>query len=513
MSNLGLGLGTGNDAFSAGQVSRLIGQFREELHRGLSSASASSSSDDSDARGHGKGNSYRGRRQRHGYDSDELSDEYPRSRRPFQSGHPRDNLLKYDDDEVLDFDVTGNSRGFSPTNSRRRGGRGRSDSGRSRNSLFGGDGFGGDDLGLDLDLGLDGPGTHRSPLRDRVDAFRKSLDHIESDIDREWDADPYNNNKDKGYGYERSASKGRRRSRDWYSNRRRSTEDVAFGSAISVQHDLDTVISDFKKLPSRLRAVQDRSSDLEGETKDPRTGSNSSRSHSRSRSRSKSRSSRKRRQEDESTSLALVTVDPHSPQFKEDDIVEAVRKGSSSSSKKKEWFEGRIDQVTRTGTFDIRFNDGKWSYGVQKRNIRYPRLNIKTGDEVEARYLGQRWWIKGKVTAVHDDDGSFNIVYRDGGTETHVQPHLVRKLPRREMVAGHLQFLVGDSVEVRSIGSDGWERATVQGINGNGTFELVDATGKEKHEVSGYFLRRLADNSKCPFDRCCAGAPDTVGWF
>ena len=294
----------------------------------------------------------------------------------------------------------------------------------------------------------------------RVNKFRNRLNHLSDDVDSVDSDDIYGDDFRSGTwtvgGAHLTDSIRRRRQRD-------KTSHGNFGNAASIRQDLENVISDFKKLPARLNAQNYSENETKGR---------------------------------QSTALALVPAGRIEPEFCEDDIVEAVRRtksrSSSSSSKRKEWCEGRVDRVTRHGTFDIRFNDGKWSYDVDKRDVRYPRLNLKVGDDVEARYLGQKWWVKGKIAAV-SDDGTFDVVYRDGGTETAVQPQLVRKVARR--VAGHLEFVEGDKVDFKFVGMDKWEKATIKKLNGNGTFELIDDSGRELHDISGYFLRRVSTDS------------------
>ena len=53
------------------------------------------------------------------------------------------------------------------------------------------------------------------------------------------------------------------------------------------------------------------------------------------------------------------------------------------------------------------------------------RLPLIRGRQVHARYGGYDRWLRGKITAVRKD-GTLNITYEDGETETGVARELVR---------------------------------------------------------------------------------------
>ena len=479
------------------EVSRLIGKFREELHRGLSSSGPDEDEEDEDEAF--DRNFHQGAAATAALYIDSLSEpEYndyndggllapsssSRQRRRRHEYGARDKYGVGDNDDEYDgtADAGADARllslgPYAPAGAfdevRRRIGLSDSDEGEEA-AMWGRN-------ASSASLRRKNRSSNRS-LRKKVDAFRNSLDHIEDDLgasssdEFHGDRGPSYRRNGGGYGssddedYNVGATRRSLRRHDNIGTRGHrngnGNNNVAFGNAASIRQDLQGIINDFKDLPSRLN----RSRVAEDETKASALAG-----------------------------TALVEAESDALDFKEDDLVEAVRSAASSSKKqrkkkksskqrKKAWCEGRIDRVTRSGKFDIRFHDGKWAYGVERHNIRFPRLNVSVGDDVEARYLGQKWWVKGKVTSVNED-GTFDLVYRDGGTETRVRPRLVRKVPR-EHGEGQLSLREGDSVEFKFVGMKRWERATVRGLNGNGTFNLADSTGKEINEVSGCFLRR-----------------------
>ena len=124
--------------------------------------------------------------------------------------------------------------------------------------------------------------------------------------------------------------------------------------------------------------------------------------------------------------------------FVEGGAVEARFRGGSK------YYPGRISRVRLNGTFDIDYADGEKEVGVTRENIRAkvrdqgsisPRggdkdrtsasRRIEDGAKVEANYRGKGNWYPGKITRDRRD-GTFDIAYDDGESETRVDELLIR---------------------------------------------------------------------------------------
>ncbi|KAH9090216.1 hypothetical protein LEN26_018976 [Aphanomyces euteiches] len=153
--------------------------------------------------------------------------------------------------------------------------------------------------------------------------------------------------------------------------------------------------------------------------------------------------------------------------YKEDDIVEAKVTGSDK------YFRGKIVKCRTNGTFDILFDDGDKEKGVVKDSIRSIQLN--KGDAIEARFGGKESFFPGTIQRIHSD-GTYDIEYDDGDSETRVDAKLVR-LRKKES-----QFEVGQAVEARFGGNDKYYEGKITRIHSDGSMDIHYADGdKESH--------------------------------
>ncbi len=100
-----------------------------------------------------------------------------------------------------------------------------------------------------------------------------------------------------------------------------------------------------------------------------------------------------------------------SSSFREGDAVEARFGGRDK------WFKGKITNVNRDGTYDIRYDDGDRESGVKADYIRSlgggsdrpsSASSFREAEDVEARFGGRDKWYKGKITNVNRD-GTYDI--------------------------------------------------------------------------------------------------------
>ena len=127
--------------------------------------------------------------------------------------------------------------------------------------------------------------------------------------------------------------------------------------------------------------------------------------------------------------------------YKMGDKVEARYKGGAK------WHSGRIANVNRDGTYDVRYDDGDEERRVESRMIRKlgggrdpfassgramdsdADESYRMGDKVEARFKGGTKWHPGRIANVNRD-GTYDVRYDDGDEERRVESRMIRKLSR-----------------------------------------------------------------------------------
>ena len=101
--------------------------------------------------------------------------------------------------------------------------------------------------------------------------------------------------------------------------------------------------------------------------------------------------------------------------FSEGDKVEVLYKGKGTK-----WFSGKVSRVNRDGTYDIRYDDGDSESGALATNIRkHPDAavvsrpaSLREGMKVEARFRGKDKYYPGVIRR-ENRDGTFDIDYND----------------------------------------------------------------------------------------------------
>ena len=140
-----------------------------------------------------------------------------------------------------------------------------------------------------------------------------------------------------------------------------------------------------------------------------------------------------------------VSSDSESVSFKFNEQVECRRDGGVR------YHAARIVSVNSNGTYDVRYIDGKEETRMQAKLIRStnsqtntnsksaagarrldedrptPRFKLQEGSKVEGNYRGRGKWYPGKVTRDRGD-GTYDILYNDGESETRVEKDMIRLL-------------------------------------------------------------------------------------
>eukprot|EP00941_MAST-03F_sp_MAST-3F-sp1_P002079 g2079.t1 len=193
-----------------------------------------------------------------------------------------------------------------------------------------------------------------------------------------------------------------------------------------------------------------------------------------------------------------------------------------------EYFPGIIQGVNNNGSFNILFDDGDRSLGVnkifmkpagenqvlneengnkrseisqlesenvndEKEKSTFPTEKefetsqshaFTVGDVVEARYGGEDRWFGGVIERVHSNS-TFDIKYDDGDEEASVAKDLIR-LPLK----GGGIFQSGDVVECLYGQGNAWFPGRIDSVNANGTYKVLYDDGDIEEEVQNTLIRR-----------------------
>ena len=169
-----------------------------------------------------------------------------------------------------------------------------------------------------------------------------------------------------------------------------------------------------------------------------------------------------------------------SDKLREGDAVEARYRG------REKYYPGKIDRDRRDGTYDISYDDGERETRVEERLIRKKRGSsrsrsrsrspsrgrMRVGTRVEARYRGRSKKYPGKISRVHAD-GTFDVSYDDGESETRVEARLITALGGggSDSDRGSSDKLrEGDAVEARYRGREKYYPGKIDRDRRDGTY-------------------------------------------
>jgi len=143
------------------------------------------------------------------------------------------------------------------------------------------------------------------------------------------------------------------------------------------------------------------------------------------------------------------------------------------------WYPGKITRDRGDGTFDISYDDGESETRVEKDLIRLKDGDVKKparleeGSKVEGNYRGRGKWYPGKITRDRGD-GTYDISYDDGESETRVEKDLIRLKDSGEMSSPKKgsRFEEGDKVEGNYRGRGKWYPGKITRDRGDGTYDI-----------------------------------------
>ena len=163
-------------------------------------------------------------------------------------------------------------------------------------------------------------------------------------------------------------------------------------------------------------------------------------------------------------------------------IVEGNYKG------KGRWFPGTIKNVSQDGKFDILYDDGETETDVVAENVRIKALlgnGLQKGAMVEANYKGNGKWGSGIIKRVYLD-GTFDIEYDDGETETNVPEDRVRL---KGATSNSNFLMVGAKVEANYGSKGNWFEGTVKRARLDGNYDIEYNNGEVEEKVSEDLIR------------------------
>ena len=195
------------------------------------------------------------------------------------------------------------------------------------------------------------------------------------------------------------------------------------------------------------------------------------------------------------------------------DIVVELVEGTSVEAfyKGKKWYPGKISRVRLNGTFDINYDDGEKEIGMTRANVRAvasrglsPRADrernatsslssrIEEGSKVEGNYRGKGKWYTGKVTRDRKD-GTFDVAYDDGESETRVEEALLRLLGGGSGSPSKRSAKIeeGSKVEGNFRGKGRWYKGKVTRDRRDGTFDIDYDDGESETRVDETMIKLL----------------------
>lgn len=216
--------------------------------------------------------------------------------------------------------------------------------------------------------------------------------------------------------------------------------------------------------------------------------------------------------------------------FSAGDEVEARLGGRSR------WFKASVRRKNRDGTYHLLYADGDEERNVEKNLIRRvnqrtqhvdeePRIydergqprrhlrekvtsvdsltsnasNYNVGDRVEARFGGRSRWFKATVER-ENSDGTYYLLYADGGKERAVDKSLIRRLAgasgeaKRDVHSAAEETVVhgvGDEIEARYKRGRKWYPGKIRAVNLDGTYDVRYKDGDSERGVQAAFVRRV----------------------
>ena len=197
------------------------------------------------------------------------------------------------------------------------------------------------------------------------------------------------------------------------------------------------------------------------------------------------------------------TDTPANSDIAEGSKVEARFRGRSR------YYPGKVVNVHRDGSFDIRYDDGENERMVDRslvkllgsRDLSSPQRGsrsgqLRRGQRVEARYKGRRRYYPGVISRVHGD-GSYDVDYDDGEQERLVDPSLIKtppsdhRSPPGTRSSSDDELREGSRVEARYKGRSRYYPGTVTRVRPDGSVDIEYDDGEQERTVERSLVTSL----------------------
>ena len=162
-----------------------------------------------------------------------------------------------------------------------------------------------------------------------------------------------------------------------------------------------------------------------------------------------------------------------------------------------------LHRARADGTFDLDYDDGEMEVKVAEDMIRIkegvPKSGrssppLEAGDKVEANYKGRGKWFPGKIKRVRLD-GSYDVDYNDGESETAMSADMVRSLDSSGRLSSSQspnrkpRIEEGSKVEANYKGKGKFYPGRVKRDRGDGTFDIDYNDGEQEIRVPEEMIR------------------------
>jgi hypothetical protein len=147
--------------------------------------------------------------------------------------------------------------------------------------------------------------------------------------------------------------------------------------------------------------------------------------------------------------------------------------------------------IAAEATFEVEFDDGEYSSGVQRQCLR-PFRPYKVDEEVQVRRAmdadeeDEDEWIDGTIVKItHEEDGNalYDIHVEDAMILTKIKSSHIRR-------KAILPFKVGDRIVARYNDENEWFPGIIQEVNKDGTYFVRYMDGDEEDSVPLNRIRR-----------------------
>ena len=118
---------------------------------------------------------------------------------------------------------------------------------------------------------------------------------------------------------------------------------------------------------------------------------------------------------------------------------------------------------------------------------------MRVGTRVEAKYRGRSKKYPGKISRVHAD-GSFDVAYDDGESETRVEARLITPLDgggsNSDRQSGGDRLREGDKIEADYRGRGKFYSGKISRDRGDDTYDIAYDDGERETRVSKRLIRK-----------------------